>query len=308
MTMRNRRAWTVSAGNSVWPSSCTGYISHHEASQTLTLAFASLPGTDDYLELLASSPTSNKSILVDLPSTLFPREQLPRTIPQIHHSNVPFLETVATPAILSVLDFLESPPIDGHKDPLRALYNSFGDPSLSSAPQSIRRVEIVGHGLGAAIGLLTALALYQETIGPASKAYSFTTSPRIGVTLFGLPRVGDHHFASYVDSTVLSSQGKLRFNRVTSFGDTIARLPDRHLDLVHPTIGEIWVDADPRMVYACKGEPGMESDQCSASIRLPKTSLLDHFGPFGGVWVGQEVCEGRQWQIETVPRRENTGL
>jgi hypothetical protein len=141
------------------------------------------------------------------------------------------------------------------------------------------------------MALLVSVALHLEVAGPAAESYANPLSPvGISATLFGSPRVGDEVFAAWVDQLQIESP-ELRINRITSYADTVAHLPARHLDLVHPSIGEIWVGADPRVAYACRGESeGEASEACSASIPLPKTSLLDHAGPFGGVWIGQSKC------------------
>lgn len=178
---------------------------------------------------------------------------------------------------------------------LQNFIHSLSGRSESASPEPIKHVEIVGHGLGATMALLVSLALHLEVSGPASLSYE-NPLPQVGVsaTLFGAPRVGDEVFAAWVDELQIDSP-ELRINRVTSYADTIAHLPARHLDLIHPSIGEIWVGADPRVAYACRSETeGEESEVCGASIPLPKTSLLDHAGPFGGIWIGQSKCRRPQ--------------
>ncbi|ORY29504.1 hypothetical protein BCR39DRAFT_169167 [Naematelia encephala] len=276
------------------------YISHSPSTQTLTLAFSSLSSVDDTLELLASSPSdlniTSDEFLLPLPYWLFPPEVQPQTEPpRIHHSLIKPFETHGTPALEALLDLLETPPLPlaSHipKNTPRDVLRSFT--KHSATPLPIKTVEIIGHGLGAAVGLVAAIALHLEVTGPASQSYAVPLSPiSIRTTLFGLPRVGDESFALWVDGLILSSPDTLQINRITSFADTIPHLPERHLDLAHPSLGEIWIGADPRMGYACRSaQLGQESDQCSGGLALQQTSLLDHAGPFGGVWIGKASCQ-----------------
>lgn len=250
------------------------------------------------LELLSSEPDVHNHThlhgehqnLVDLPSWLFPHEYLPHLPPPaMHHAYLSALETHGTDAVVALLDILANPiaPSRTNTDVIASMLASWTGSATALRTPSIKHVEIVGHGLGAAVGLLTALALHMEITGPAATAYA-TPLPEVDITasLFGLPRVGDQVFADWVDELVDAPRSQLKIRRITSYADTIPHLPERHLDLVHPAIPEIWVGADPRTAYACKGpEAG-----CSELIPLPKTSLMDHAGPFAGVWVGASAC------------------
>jgi hypothetical protein len=266
-----------------------------------------LPSTDDFLELLASDPPAAASSsssprqphLVDLPEYMFPYDSNPT--PRIHHSYLSALETHGAPAALALLDMLENAPAApaSNANMLRQWLSLFTGSasvlpteSVSPSVPAIQHIEIVGHGLGASIGLLVALALQLEISGPAATQYAQPLAHvDIRATLFGLPRVGDQVFADWVDELVSNPSNKLQINRVSSYADTIAHLPARHLDLAHPSIGEFWVGADPRVVYACKSEhEGAESQRCSASIPLGRSSLQDHAGPFGGVRIGANSC------------------
>ncbi|WVF67117.1 hypothetical protein IAT40_001862 [Kwoniella sp. CBS 6097] len=282
------------------------YISHTPSTDTLTLAFSSLRSTDDLLELLASSPSNPNETLVSLPATLFPPNQLTNLTaltesqarPKIHHSYFPALSTRGESALQALLDLIDSPPITmiTPSDVLKSYIMSLRAPEAGVASRPIKKVDIVGHGLGSAIGLLVAMALQLELSNPSLPAPS--SSPiDISATLFGLPRVGDRPFAELVDALVATpspsatAHSSLRVHRVTSYADTIAHLPERHLGLSHPSKGEVWIGADPRIGYICVPQQGgQESDACSASIALERTSLLDHNGPFAGVWIQPQAC------------------
>ncbi|WVQ94508.1 hypothetical protein IAU59_001587 [Kwoniella sp. CBS 9459] len=282
------------------------YISHTPSTDTLTLAFSSLRSTDDLLELLASSPSNPNETLVSLPATLFPPNQIAnltatstsQSRPKIHHSYLSALSAHGEPALQALLDLIDTPPITmlTPAEVLRSYITSLRAPEAGAAPRPIKKVDIVGHGLGSAIGLLVAMAFQLELSNPSLPAPS--SSPiDISATLFGLPRVGNGPFAGLVDTLIesshfsASSRPSLRIHRVTSYADTIAHLPERHLGLSHPSSGEIWIGADPRIGYICvPQQTGQESDACSASISLERTSLLDHNGPFAGVWIQPQAC------------------
>ncbi len=232
---------------------------------------------------------------MSLPFYLFPRNEQPPLSPAANSPLLPSRSQISR--YCRSLGVAGSHRITTHSysDRLRSLRlpaqtGQTARPPL--APKPIRHVEVIGHGLGSAVGLLLATALHLEVSGPAADAYENPLPPvEISATLFSLPRVGDQSFADWMDTLVETSNRKLRINRVTSFADTIAHLPERHLELAHPSLGEIWVGADPRVAYACRSASlHEESDVCSGSISLPRTSLLDHAGPFGGVWIGPRSC------------------
>lgn len=152
----------------------------------------------------------------------------------------------------------------------------------------ITQVTITGHGLGAAVGMIVAASLAESEVAHGM---------HINTHLFGLPRIGDKGFTAWVDDIVRRhSQGRARrpngtrrvaqdttattlaLTRVTSYADPVPRLPPH---LHHPaSVGELWVGADPRHLYACEMT-------CAASqLPMDKASLLDHAGPYAGVWVG----------------------
>ncbi|WRT65581.1 uncharacterized protein IL334_002526 [Kwoniella shivajii] len=292
------------------------YISHTPSTQTLTLALSSLSSTDDLLELRASSPSPSPSgststdseILVPLPASLFPYpfgylhpSSSKGKEPKIHHAYIPFLKTHGKSALLSLLDLIEDPPAttttSSHSDVLKEYITSLGSPSSVMTNKPIRKIKIVGHGLGSAIGLLVTLALSMELSNghhlssSSSRSQDHLHDLEISTTLFGLPRVGNIHFARLVDSLIDSRGSSLKMNRITSYGDTITHLPERHLNLTHPSKNEIWIGPDPRIAYFCKPSPyqdGMESNLCAAGIKLEKTSLIDHLGPYADVWMDKK--------------------
>lgn len=248
-----------------------GYISHAPSTQTLTLAYSSLPEVEDLIDLLAY-PEDPEQPLVPLPDYILANRTIDE-MPRIHSSYLYPLEDFGLPGLLSLLDVLEdNAPEPSPKGLMRYIR------SAPAPEHPIKRVDIIGHGLGAAMGLLVSLALEE-----------MTNAISIHTTLFGLPRVGDQAFARLVDD---SHSDRLDIKRVTSFKDSITHFPETHLGLVHPSKGEIWVSSDPRTAYSCRAVEG-ENEACGGSVELGKSSLMDHQGPYGGVWVGSQSCQSR---------------
>lgn len=208
--------------------------------------------------------------LVELPDYIHADHTSPTR--HVHSAFLLPLEDHGLPALFALLDILT----DGELQRRYGLADSLL--SRRRSEHAIRKVEIVGHGIGAAVGLLTSLALHGL----------FNDIP-IETTLFGLPRVGDAAFADWVDSI---NGDRLTVNRITSFRDTIPHLPRKHFGLVHPSKGEIWIGSDPRQAYMCDGDK-RDDASCGARIALGRTVLNDHQGPYGGVWIGTQSCQGR---------------
>lgn len=220
--------------------------------------------------------------------------------PRIHHSYLHSLDTHGVSALIALLDLIEHPPA---MPASRHILSSFLKPFARaghSAPTArpIKKVDIIGHGLGSAVALLTSVALHFETSSHIASSYSIPLpSVAIATTLFGSPRVGDATFAGWIDDLVSTSGERLTVHRITSYADPVPHLPGRHLEMSHPSTGEVWVGADPRTAFACRARRGEESGFCAESVEVGRTSLLDHAGPFGGVWIGQSACRRGRMEI-----------
>lgn len=244
-----------------------GYVSR--SGSTLRLAISSLPTVEEFVEILAEPR------LVPPPAWFFPSlvdRQGP--LPLVHGSLIPALEShglAATVAVLDTLNTLEALPLGFARRMLHV---------FRRGPTPITKIEITGHGLGAATALLVALAIKLETANGKNPA------PAVEATLFGLPRVGDEAFATWVDS--LTEDGHLTIRRVTNGADAVPHLPGRHLNFVHPaSASEIWL-TDDGLVRCTAASGSMESELCAASIALSSTGLGAHSGPYVGVSLG--VC------------------
>lgn len=148
---------------------------------------------------------------------------------------------------------------------------------------------------------------------PARRSEKTPTGPRpleITAKLFSMNRVGDLVFAQWVDSLVGASSSAapstpstFSVTRVTSYADPIPHLPATWQGFAHFRSGEVWFDSDPKLAWSCPAtidetgvhagtpkEARYEAGSCINRVAMDKTSLLDHAGPFGGVWVGGEAC------------------
>ncbi|KAJ3733933.1 alpha/beta-hydrolase [Lentinula guzmanii] len=127
-------------------------------------------------------------------------------------------------------------------------------------------VLITGHSQGAAIATLGAVMLHEQLDSSIKKS----------VVVFGLPRMGNEHWANYVDSTIGSE-----FHRVTDRKDPVVDLPPHLLNFFHPS-GEIHIEevdenGQATKVAAC---PGQENKHCSAGNSIFHDEWLNHRGPY----------------------------
>ncbi|KAG9128555.1 hypothetical protein FRC07_003444 [Ceratobasidium sp. 392] len=135
------------------------------------------------------------------------------------------------------------------------------------------KVLAVGHSLGGAIATLD--ALYFRLNLPSTVAVKAVT--------YGLPRVGNPEFATYLDSKVPD------FSHVTNKKDVIPILPGRFLGYAHPN-GEKHIVAAGQW-DACNGHDNT-SPNCSTGAvgNIFVGSLDDHSGPYEGISIGGDYC------------------
>ena len=259
--------WSPFAANKA--DSELGFIAHSPSTQTLTLTLSSLPTVDDLLEFLSVDALDDK-VFVDLSPDYFAHNST-ASVPQIYHTFDQAFDVHGKSALYALEQIIAEPPQSD--SPVAAFLPKQLRPLVewfypSNPP--IAHVDIVGHGLGGVVGLLVSLALSKS-------------SPEMPITstLFSLPRMGNPAFAAWVDDKMDS---KFQVYRVVSYADTIPHVPAEHLGVAHPKKGEVWVGADPRTAYACNSA-GSSTAICSASVAFSRTSLVDHNGPFGGIWI-----------------------
>ncbi|KAF8238162.1 lipase class 3 family protein [Tricholoma matsutake] len=130
-------------------------------------------------------------------------------------------------------------------------------------------VTIVGHSLGAAIGLLDAVYLPLHIPG--------VTFRMIG---YGMPRVGNPEFASYIDA-------HLDLTHINNKEDPVPILPGRFMGYAHPS-GEVHIE-DSGAWVACPGDDNTDK-QCTVGDvpNIFASDVMDHDGPYDGVTMG--IC------------------
>jgi len=129
------------------------------------------------------------------------------------------------------------------------------------------KVTTVGHSLGAAIALLDGVYLPLHVSGVSFRMIGY-----------GLPRVGNHAFANYVDAN-------LAVTHINNKKDPVPIVPGRFLGYHHPS-GEVHIKDNNEWV-SCPGQDN-PSTQCSVGDvpNIFVADLNDHDGPYNGVTMG----------------------
>ncbi|GJJ11323.1 hypothetical protein Clacol_005555 [Clathrus columnatus] len=149
------------------------------------------------------------------------------------------------------------------------------------------QITIVGHSLGAALGLLD--AVYLPLNLPSGLDFKF-----VG---YGMPRVGNPAFADYLDGRntplplhILLTEAIYKANfpdltHINNKEDVVPILPGIFLGFQHPH-GEIHID-DNGVWNACAGDDN-DSDLCSTGDvpTIFEGDISDHDGPYNGVTMG----------------------
>jgi len=132
------------------------------------------------------------------------------------------------------------------------------------------KVTVVGHSLGAAIALLD--SVYLPLHLPSGSTVSF-----IG---YGLPRVGNQAFASYVDDHPAVS-----VTHINNMEDLVPILPGMFLGFVHPA-GEIHIQ-DSGSWDACPGEDNPSTLCIVGDVpNIFEGDESNHDGPYNGITMG----------------------
>ncbi|KZS94077.1 alpha beta-hydrolase [Sistotremastrum niveocremeum HHB9708] len=137
-------------------------------------------------------------------------------------------------------------------------------------------VTLVGHSLGGALALLD--AVFMKVNLPSNIA--------IKLVAFGLPRVGNPAFASWVDSHISD------VTHINNVLDPIPIVPGRFLGFQHPH-GEVHIVTDSALDWvSCPGDDDATDSQCTiASVpNILESDILDHLGPYNGVYIGTLSC------------------
>jgi len=135
------------------------------------------------------------------------------------------------------------------------------------AAHGATQVTIVGHSLGAAIALLDGVYLPLHV--------SDVSFRMIG---YGLPRVGNQAFASYVDA-------HLDVTHINNKEDPIPTLPGMFLGYHHP-FGEVHI-MDNNEWVSCPGQDNPSKECIVGDVpTILEGNLNDHDGPYNGVTMG----------------------
>jgi predicted lipase len=137
----------------------------------------------------------------------------------------------------------------------------------------------IGHSLGGALALLDT----------AFMAQNLPTSMPIKMVTYGMPRVGNPAFASYI-----SSIPRVSLTHINNDHDPIPIVPGRFLGFAHP-IGEVHITNDDKIDGTwvnCPGQDDATDSQCEIAT-VPNIflgNILDHLGPYNGVYMGTIFC------------------
>ncbi|CAE6394025.1 unnamed protein product [Rhizoctonia solani] len=141
------------------------------------------------------------------------------------------------------------------------------------AEKSSSKVTLVGHSLGGALATLDALYL----------KLNLPSSAVIKVVTYGQPRVGNQEFADLMDKK------NFDFSRITNIEDVIPIVPGRFLGYHHIT-GEKHIKYTGNW-RACAGQDNTSEDCSIGSVpTVIQGNLIDHLGPYEGVWISTLSC------------------
>ncbi|KAI0339395.1 lipase [Trametopsis cervina] len=179
------------------------------------------------------------------------------------------------------LDSLDSTLFPGVSSDVE-VHSGFAKEQAKTAPQILSAVQtalsahksssvtLVGHSLGAALSLLD--AVYLPLHLPAGTAFK--------AVLYGLPRVGNQPFATYIDAHLPSS-----LTHINNREDIVPILPGRFLGFHHPA-GEVHI-TDGGVWESCFGEDNPSTLCIVGDVpNIFDGDEDDHDGPYDGVIMG----------------------
>ncbi|WFD26520.1 hypothetical protein MNAN1_001503 [Malassezia nana] len=151
-------------------------------------------------------------------------------------------------------------------------YMGLADAVIGGIKETTRKynksnITVVGHSLGAAIAEIAAVHIATVWDDMLDRAI-----------VFGLPRVGNVHWANSVDKLM-----KGRFYYVFNGNDITGRVPPRVFGYQHPS-GQIWIN--PASSSHWKFYPGQENINGQLSQPPSINILLTHIGSYFGTLVG----------------------
>ncbi|CAE6478997.1 hypothetical protein ACGC1H_003938 [Rhizoctonia solani] len=141
------------------------------------------------------------------------------------------------------------------------------------AERSSSKVTLIGHSLGGALATLD--ALYLKLALPSTTTIKAVT--------YGQPRVGNQEFANLIDQKLTD------FSRITNIEDVIPIVPGRFLGYRHFS-GEKHIKTTG-VWSGCGGQDNTSEDCSIGSVpTILQGNLIDHLGPYEGVWISTLSC------------------
>lgn len=136
----------------------------------------------------------------------------------------------------------------------------------------------IGHSLGGALALLDTVFFAQNI-----------PNKQLKLVAYGLPRVGNPAFASY-----LSGLSQVSLTHINNNHDVVPIVPGRFLGYAHP-VGEIHITDDSTIDgtwVSCPGQDDTTDDQCEIKTvpDITQGSIPDHLGPYNGISLGTPFC------------------
>ncbi|KAG8722709.1 hypothetical protein FRC08_012588 [Ceratobasidium sp. 394] len=141
------------------------------------------------------------------------------------------------------------------------------------AERGATKVTTTGHSLGGAIATLDAAFL----------KLNLPSTISIKAVTYGQPRVGNQEFANWIDKIIPD------FSRITHEHDVIPIVPGRGLGFHHPS-GEKHIKS-VGVWNACAGQDNTSTDCSTGAVpNIFLGNIIDHLGPYEGVWLGTIYC------------------
>lgn len=141
------------------------------------------------------------------------------------------------------------------------------------AAHNTSNLVLVGHSLGAALATLD--SLYFSLQLPEANIVTRT---------YGLPRVGNTAFVDLLQGRVTD------FKRINNRQDFVPTIPSQDLGFMHPS-DEVHIVRDGD-AENCTGNENDTDENCTLKNvpNLLAGNILDHLGPYEGVYIGTIFC------------------
>ncbi|KAG8827698.1 hypothetical protein FRC18_009863 [Serendipita sp. 400] len=145
----------------------------------------------------------------------------------------------------------------------------FAAVKTASSKYGTKKITVIGHSMGAAIGTLAA-ASFKLRLG---SDYTFK------VVGFAQPRVGNQNWINWYNTNIPD------ITRINNKDDPVAVLPSLSMGYVG-NLGEIHIRDDNAWIN-CPGNDNLSAGCTEADVgNLLTSNLIQHLGPFNGILMG----------------------